>query len=203
MTIDHVMAREQNWIQWKKMSCYPFNKDVDTLEEGSISADIIKPATKKIKLGNPNLGSVYDNAAYIKSHIDEHKRTPTVSNFLGIVIEEIEDEEQFKSCNDEAYQWRANRLIAGQDYRAMKSMVEDTSHHQLEESAKKILKYQTPPDKVRPDHGPQLPPSVTTENNNNKNTTEIAIAKDKIQKTPTNKRKRTTDEVKKEDATTH
>jgi hypothetical protein len=202
-TIEHVLSREQNWIQWKKMTCYPFNKDPDTLEEGSVTADVVKPPKKKSKLGNENLGSVYDNAAYINRHNEEHKRTPVVSDFLGIVIEEIDDDEQIKSCNDEAYQWRANRLIAAQDYRAMKLMVEDTSHQQLEESAKKMLKYQTPPEKVRPDHCPQLPPSLTeNNNNNNKNTLEVPIVKEK----PiinTNKRKRPDTEIKKEDVTMH
>jgi len=110
-----------------------------------------------------------------------------------------------KSCNDEAYQWRANRLIAAQDYRALKSMVEDRSHHQLEESAKRMLKYQTPPHKVRPDHGPQLPPSITENNNNNNinnsNNLQVAVTNDN-QVSPKNKRKREV-ETKKEDVTMH
>jgi len=48
-TIEHVMAREQNWIQWKKMSCYAFNKDPDTLDENA-NVEVINPPSKKNKI---------------------------------------------------------------------------------------------------------------------------------------------------------
>jgi len=118
-TIEHVINRENNWIQWKKQQCFDFGKPKDIPVEQDVS--IISPPKKKIKYGNKHLASVFEMASEL--HPESATRLPDVNHFFAPVIREIDFEDDLKIINKQVFQWKAVRLLCRSNYNCISDLI--------------------------------------------------------------------------------
>jgi len=138
-SVEHILNREENWINWKNCGCGTFAKyppavleEMGELPPPEVKKKVKKPlkrvgeeylAThnnkKRVNLGNPELTRLWnlcpDNLKACKAE-NRLNFLPQLETFLEEAIEQADPEagieEEYKLVNDGSFQWRALRLLA-------------------------------------------------------------------------------------------
>uniref|UniRef100_A0A1I7UGN4 Death domain-containing protein n=1 Tax=Caenorhabditis tropicalis TaxID=1561998 RepID=A0A1I7UGN4_9PELO len=115
-----IMAREQEWNRWKNTNCTDFSEKAD---KGAMQMYKNSRRTRvpfnpnNLDLGTPELTKLWTNEPDVLKACksDKRKFTPTLADFIRDPLDEMDPEqqveEQYKSINDTAFQWRAARLL--------------------------------------------------------------------------------------------
>ncbi|CAI2347148.1 unnamed protein product [Caenorhabditis sp. 36 PRJEB53466] len=113
-----IMLREQEWNTWKNNNCPDFSEKAD-----KAAMQMYKKRTRvpfnpnSLDLGTPELTKLWTNEPDVLAACKSQKRKfcPTLSDFIRDPLDEMDPEqqveEQYKSINDAAFQWRAARLL--------------------------------------------------------------------------------------------
>lgn len=115
-----IMVREQEWNAWKNGNCPDFSEKAD---KGAMQMyknyrrARVPFNPNSLDLGTPELTKLWNNEpdvlAACKS--DKRKFIPTLADFIRDPLDEMDPEqqveEQYKSINDVAFQWKAARLL--------------------------------------------------------------------------------------------
>ncbi|KAK9808915.1 hypothetical protein WJX72_006363 [[Myrmecia] bisecta] len=119
--VRQLMQIETKWTQWKHDGAKAFMRERTELK----MAPILPPrkrqrvvAANAVRVGTPELDRLWnltpDNLNCLKA--DQRSHVPTLREFLGPVITEMDPEEgieeQFKTKKDPVYNWKALRLLA-------------------------------------------------------------------------------------------
>ncbi|WAR23251.1 THOC1-like protein [Mya arenaria] len=125
-TVEHMLEREEHWNQWKNDGCPDFEKKP---EEGDskksrrpkrrrVGDDLQITGGKVVKMGNPELTKLWNlhpsNMEACKA--EDRMFLPTLEEFFQEAIEQNDPvnlvEEEYRSTNDQTFQWKALRLLA-------------------------------------------------------------------------------------------
>eukprot|EP00897_Mesotaenium_endlicherianum_P010938 jgi/Mesen1/9873/ME000070S09156 len=102
--IQHLFARERNWVQWKRDGCPPFDKPPEKKRA-------LEKTLERWALQNPN--ALTDR---------ERVRVPTVREYFKDLARDLDPEEgieaDYSKSSDKVYCWRGLRLAARQDIEA-------------------------------------------------------------------------------------
>ena len=136
-SVQHILNREENWINWKNCGCGSFAKYPTALVEEmgeipkedtrkkvrgvkrSVGDEYLNNRSKKQNLGNAELTRLWnvcpDNLKACKAE-NRLNFLPQLETFLEEAIEQADPEagieEEYKLVNDSSFQWRALRLLA-------------------------------------------------------------------------------------------
>ncbi|XP_078460926.1 THO complex subunit 1 isoform X1 [Lampetra planeri] len=123
--IEHILAREENWITWKNEGCPSFVKErpAETRphrpRKRAAPEDFLgKGSHKKILMGSDELTRLWnlcpDNMEACKAESREF--LPSLEEFFDEAIEQADPESmvdrEYKVVNDSNYGWRALRLLS-------------------------------------------------------------------------------------------
>jgi len=136
-SVQHILNREENWINWKNCGCGSFAKFPPALLEEmgelpkedsrkksrgvkrSVGEEYLSNRSKKANLGNTELTRLWnlcpDNLKACKAE-NRLNFLPQLDTFFEEAIEQADPEagieEEYKVVNDSSFQWRALRLLA-------------------------------------------------------------------------------------------
>ncbi|EGT49603.1 hypothetical protein CAEBREN_23001 [Caenorhabditis brenneri] len=113
-----IMSREQEWNVWKNNNCPDFSEKADkgAMQMYKKRARVPFNPTS-LDLGTPELTKLWTNEPDVLQACRAEKRKfiPTLADFIRDPLDEMDPEqqveEQYKSINDAAFQWRAARLL--------------------------------------------------------------------------------------------
>uniref|UniRef100_A0A915PS65 Death domain-containing protein n=1 Tax=Setaria digitata TaxID=48799 RepID=A0A915PS65_9BILA len=116
-----ILHREKEWSEWKNKGCLDYTQLADK-EKPSVFKK--RPRNRydpsKLDLGNPELTKLWNINPDMLSACEDSKRNfiPKLVTFLEDPLDELDPEqlveEQYKSVNNESFQWRASRLLMSQ-----------------------------------------------------------------------------------------
>uniref|UniRef100_A0A8R1HVD0 THO complex subunit 1 n=1 Tax=Caenorhabditis japonica TaxID=281687 RepID=A0A8R1HVD0_CAEJA len=117
-SLKRIMQREHEWNMWKNANCPDFAEKAD---KGAMQMYKKKTRTPfnptNLDLGTPELTKLwnYEPDVLAACRADKRKFSPSLANFIRDPLDEMDPEqqveEQYKSINDSAFQWRAARLL--------------------------------------------------------------------------------------------
>ncbi|KAF8361639.1 thoc-1 [Pristionchus pacificus] len=115
-SIQAILSRELKWSEWKNKSCPDLLSDA---KEEKMRQFRRRPRTtfdpSVIDLGNGELSKLWENGKDILSACKKRRVTPGLVEMLQDPLLEMDPEQQvdeeYKSVRDNAFQWRAGRLL--------------------------------------------------------------------------------------------
>lgn len=127
-TVEHILNREDNWINWKNDGCPSFaktaqrqtdDKSKERKRKRNIGEDFLNTSNKRIYMGTPELTRLWnlhpDNLESCKAE-NRLKFLPTLEQYFEDAVEQADPEagieEEYKVVNHANFQWRALRLLA-------------------------------------------------------------------------------------------
>uniref|UniRef100_A0A8R1XK83 Death domain-containing protein n=1 Tax=Onchocerca volvulus TaxID=6282 RepID=A0A8R1XK83_ONCVO len=120
-TMKVILHREKEWSEWKNKGCLDYTQLADK-EKPSVFKK--RPRNRydpsKLDLGNPELTKLWNINPDMLSACEDPRRNfiPKLVTFLEDPLDEMDPEqlveEQYKSVNNESFQWRASRLLMSQ-----------------------------------------------------------------------------------------
>uniref|UniRef100_A0A914WID7 THO complex subunit 1 n=1 Tax=Plectus sambesii TaxID=2011161 RepID=A0A914WID7_9BILA len=117
--VKHIMDREKHWSEWKNQGCPDFTSMTDKEKMQMFKK---RPKQRydpnKIDLGNPELTKLWniepDTLASCRAN--PRRFIPRLEDFLVDPLDEMDPEQQvdeeYRSTNNEVFQWRAMRLLS-------------------------------------------------------------------------------------------
>ncbi|GMR36866.1 hypothetical protein PMAYCL1PPCAC_07061 [Pristionchus mayeri] len=119
-SIQAILARETKWSDWKNKSCPDLMSDA---KEEKMRQFRRRPRTtfdpSVIDLGNGELSKLWENGKDILTACKKRRVTPGLVEMLQDPLMEMDPEQQvdeeYKSVRDNAFQWRAGRLLLTQN----------------------------------------------------------------------------------------
>uniref|UniRef100_A0A0N5APP6 Death domain-containing protein n=1 Tax=Syphacia muris TaxID=451379 RepID=A0A0N5APP6_9BILA len=108
-----ILEREKEWSEWKNKNCEDFTQFGEKERMGMFKRLIFFI----LDLGNPELTKLWNiNPDMLNACEDEKRKfAPIVEDFIRDPLDELDPEQQvedqYKSVNNEAFQWRATRLL--------------------------------------------------------------------------------------------
>ncbi|MCP9263768.1 THO complex subunit 1 [Dirofilaria immitis] len=120
-TMKVILHREKEWSEWKNKGCLDYTQLADK-EKPSVFKK--RPRNRydplKLDLGNSELTKLWNINPDMLSACEDSRRNfiPKLATFLEDPLDEMDPEqlveEQYKSVNNESFQWRASRLLMSQ-----------------------------------------------------------------------------------------
>jgi len=120
--IEHILEREQNWVQWKRDGCLPFERQPQQqVSEPKSRKDEVKKRRPRWRMGNKELSQLWKWTEQNPNVLTDEKRVkmPSVTDFWKELADDMDPsagiEAEYHHKNDRVYCWKGLRFSARQD----------------------------------------------------------------------------------------